>query len=47
MSEKRKRYTAAEMQWSNMTGHFYRLKYQPIGVYRNESKKETVLQFGV
>ena len=35
------------LKWSNITGHFYRLKYQPIGVLKNESNKETILQFGV
>jgi DNA invertase Pin-like site-specific DNA recombinase len=28
-----------DMMWSNIHGHFYRLKYEPIGVFKNEANE--------
>ena len=27
------------LMWSNIHGHFYRLKYEPIGVFKNEANE--------
>jgi hypothetical protein len=29
----------AILMWSNIHGHFYRLKYEPIGVFKNEANE--------